>query len=242
MMTVALLLGVVMVIAAIVLLRSTLRGVAIAGRVIRRRTLRVSSLREGPVEVSGTIVPVGEAILSLSGHRCVAVETIVDGQDRTGSDVAGKGEKKLQRVVPARLIDSTGRCRLDLDLAGLVGERWKSALVPASDLAAVPWAAQLVPDGATHVTIEERIIPDGAEVLVTGDASLGDTDAGEGGYRSPRAEEWTLSGTAEQLLIVSLGGQARLVATTIVYAVVALAAAAYLGALGALMIALVVAG
>ena len=232
MIFVNLLLGVVLVIVGLGLSIKSFRGMAIVGRLLRQPTVSVSRLHEGPVEVSGKVMPVGEPLLSLSGHRCVAVKTTVSGQFGTGEDSSSKGSKTVQRVVPARLVDATGACRLDLDLSEVVGERWHSETVKEGMLAHVPWV-DLVPAGSTEVTIEELIVPEGATVLVSGDAALA---AKPPGYREGAGEEWLISGTAEHLLLMSIGGQARLIAKTVGMATVVLATGAYLGSLGVLMI------
>ncbi len=233
MMFVSLLLGALLVITGAGLSIKALRGMSIVGRLLRRPTVAVSRLREGPVEVSGKVMPVGEALLSLSGHRCVAVKTTVSGWSG-GEDSSSKGSKTAQRVVPTRLVDATGECKIDLEQSAIVGERWHSRTITENELAYVPWI-DLVPSGSTEVTVEELIIPEGATVLVSGDAS---PSAKQPGYREGAGEEWSISGSPEHLLVVSIDGQARMIGRTVVLATLVLAAGAYLGALGLLMITL----
>lgn len=89
-----------------------------------------------------------------------------------------------------------------------------------------------MPPRSAEVTIEEHIIPEGATVLVSGDASQAPR---EPGYRGGDPTEWVISGTAEDLLIVSIGGQARLIAKTVAFASLVLGIGAYLAALGTMM-------
>lgn len=222
-------------IVGLVLAIKAIRTFSVAGRFLRRPTLRVSELREGPVELAGKVVAVGEALVSLSGHRCVAVTTIVSGQSRSGDDSTGTGSRTRQLVVPARLTDATGHCRLDLGLSDYDGERWLSKTITEAELPHVPWL-DLVPPGSTEVTIEERIVPEGATVLVSGDAAqeTNDTTA----YREGKATEWVISGTAQELLLLSVGGQTRLLARTLGVATFLLAVAGYLLTLGGLIITL----
>lgn len=230
---ITLLMGAAMLAIGIALSIRAIRGAAVVGRVLRRPTLAVSRLQGGPVEVSGKVVPNGDALVSSSGQRCVAVKTTVHGRRSGIGELSSLGFKTAQRVVPARLIDATGECRLDLDLSEVVGERWLSNPIYETELARVPWA-DLVPLGSTEATIEEVIIPEGATVLVSGHAT--EDAKAPGSYRDGRGTEWVISGTTDHLLVLSLGGQARLVGKSVAIATFVLAVGAYLIALGGMMI------
>jgi hypothetical protein len=71
-------------------------------------------------------------------------------------------------------------------------------------------------------------------VLVSGDATQEAREPGN--YRDGTAAEWVISGTAEHLLLLSIGGQTRLIARTIAVASFVFAVGGYLAALGAIMI------
>ena len=228
------LLGALMAILGLMLALKAVRGVSIIARLLRRPTSPVARLQDGPVEVVGKVTAIGEPLLSISGHRCVAVKTTVNGCSRSGpkdTDPTTTGTKTSQRVVPVRLVDATGACRLDLDLAELVGERWVSKPVTDAVLANASFV-ELVPPGSNEVTIEEHIIPEGATVLVSGDASQAPR---EPGYRDGNPTEWVISGTAEDLLVLSIGGQTRLIAKTVAIGSLAFGIGAYLAVLGTMM-------
>lgn len=241
MMFVAFVIGVVMLIVALVLLVGGLRGFSVARRILRRPTSAIAKLQEGPVEISGRVAAIGEPIISLSGQRCVAVKTTVRGQSGTGKESKLTGEKTSTRVVEARVVDATGQCRLDLGTSEILGERWVSATVFQAHLSEVPWAHQLVPNDSTHVTIEELTVPEGATVLVSGDATLPEPEAGEGGYRDVM-REWVVSGSAKSLLIISVGGQLRLLARSVLPATIVVLSSLYLGALGVVIVAVAIGG
>lgn len=234
MMIASFLLGALLVVMGIVLAIKAVRGVSIIARLLRRPTSPVGRLEEGPVEVYGKVTAIGEPLVSISGQRCVAMKTTVTGRltpEGTTNHTTTTGSNTAQRVVAARLVDATGACRLDLDVAEFAGERWVSKPVGEATLAHVSWA-DLVPPRSAEVTIEEHIIPEGATVLVSGDASQAPR---EPGYRGGDPTEWVISGTAEDLLIVSIGGQARLIAKTVAFASLVLGIGAYLAALGTMM-------
>ena len=228
-------LGAVLVIMGVFLAIKAVRGVSIVTRLLRRPTSPVANLHEGPVEVYGKVTAIGEPLVSASGQRCIAVKTTVNGSSKSSpndSEPSSTGTSSAQRVVPARLVDATGACRLDLDLAELVGVHWVSKPVAEGALAYASFA-QLVPPGSNEVTVEEHIIPEGATVLVSGDATQAPRDPG--GYRDGELAEWVISGTAEELLILSIGGQARLIAKTVAIGSLVFGIGAYLAALGAIM-------
>lgn len=230
-----LLLGASMLVIGVGLAIRAGRGTTVVARLLRRPTLPLARLRHGPVEVSGTVMAEGEPLLSLSGQRCVAVKTTVRGRSASGTSSGSQAPNTVQLVVPTRLVDATGDCRLDLDLAEIVGERWESKELDEAELGRVAGGA-LVSGGSAEITIEEEIIPEGRTVIVSGDAS--DEARFLRNERDGKAEQWVLSGTEDHLLVIALGGQTRLVAKSVALATLVFVVAAYLTAVGALTVAL----
>lgn len=234
MMVVVFFIGVMLLVVAFLIACIGLRGVPIVGRLLRRPTSTVARLREGPVELSGKVMAIGEPVLSISGHRCVAAKTTVSSRAGTGDRSSGTGSQESLRLAPAvRLVDATGTCVLELANAQIVGEHWQSKSISGGQLANVPWV-DLIPPRSAAVAVAEELILDGATVLVSGDATLLVTPPET--YREGPAEQWVISGSADHLLVIASGGQTRLVVRTLASAVFVLASALYLGVLGAVTI------
>ncbi|HEX7666559.1 MAG TPA: hypothetical protein VF407_18660 [Polyangiaceae bacterium] len=220
-----------------VLVHQSRAGFDVVMRLLRRPTLAVSALHEGPVEVSGKISAATEPLGSLTGHRCIAVTRTVDGRRGTGKHSKPMGTTTTSRSVPALLTDATGTCRLDLDLSQIVGQRWTTHL-DAGSFDSLP--SGLVPPGSDNVDIEEVIVPEGATVLASGDATEEMREAD--GYRDDRTTQWVLAGTADQLLLLSVGGQGWLLTKTIAVAGFVFLAGTGLIVTGTLALAIVVVG
>lgn len=229
-MIVVFLFAVAMLVVGIALVLRVRDGVSVILRLLSRPTLTVAQLHEGPVEISGKVKAAGDALLSLSGHHCIALTRTVSGTSGTGKYATSRGTTTSRKVVPARLTDATGDCRVDLDLSDVVGERWKTE-VSGGQLMLLP--AELVPSGSDRVTIEEVIVPEDAVVLVSGDAK--EVALPPESYRGGLASEWILSGTADQLLLLSVGGQTSLIARTAVVTMFVLLVGTSLTGMGVLM-------
>ena len=234
----ALLLACGLFVLAFFLLRAGVRGLAIAKRVIGQPTIPVARIAEGPVEVAGRVVPIGDPVMSASGQRCVAVKTTISGRRGTGKKSTSKGQNTALRVAPSRLTDRTGTCRLDLESCELVGAQLTSEAINPIQLVEEPWAFGLVPADSDNITIEETLVPEGALVLVSGEAAMPEPAPGGGGYRDATIE-WQVSGTPQRLLVMSVGSQGRLLARALVPAILILGAGTYAGGLGALIVAIV---
>jgi hypothetical protein len=237
MMLLALLLGGLAFIAALVLFVKAVRGLQIAARVAKQPTVSVAAIAEGPVEISGTVSAVGDPLVSLSGERCVAAKTIVMGRKGTGKNSSSTGRGQILRKVPCRLTDRTGVCRLDLESSEIVGERMISKAIDVGSLPNEPWLLELVPEGSDNVTIEETVVTDGALVLASGEGEQPEIVPGGGGYRGG-AMEWKVTGKPHRLLLLCAFGQTRLLLSSVVPALAMFGCSVYLAGLGWLIVAI----
>jgi hypothetical protein len=230
----SLVLGILCIVAGLFFLRAGARGAPAILRALRRTARPIAKLDLGEVEVAGVVTAVGEPLLTLTGQPVVALRTVVEGFSGWGNNRRSTGVRQDESAVPAFVEDASGKCRLDLEQRAIVGETRQARLIDVRLVDATPAVMALVPDGSTRLTIRQTFIPVGAKVLVTGFA--GQPRAQADGYRDG-ALEWTLSGTTDDLLVISVGSLpwffARAVAPVLGLAFVSL----YLVALGGLILA-----
>lgn len=209
-----------------------LSGLSVAARVLRQPTIPTSKIATGPVEVRGTVAPIGEVVTSLEGTPCVAVKTIVTSRRGTGKNSKVLSTETRVRVVPARVTDASGTCRLDLDLSAIVGPRRAAQAIGTFEMPSHDWLQQMMAAEADNFDVEETIVPVGSNVLVSGDATETDArlDVQSDAYRGASLE-WKIEGRAERLLVISVGSQMRLVAVTVLPAVLLLLLSLHLLAL-----------
>lgn len=202
-------LGVLLVASGLVLLFRVRHGAALVLEVWRRPTCAISAIQPGVVELSGKLSPVGEPVFGLSRPDNVAVKTQVIGFSGEGKQRKNLGGRSTLRAGRALLQDATGTCVIDLDDAEIVGEFFSMAPAPLShfeeDLP--PWARDLAPPSATHLAVEEVVVPSGAEVMVT--AVTRKQEKNQALYRDAGAR-WELGGTEERRVLVTVGGQKAL--------------------------------
>jgi hypothetical protein len=215
MMLVVLALGAVMVLAGVKLILRARAGARFAVEVLRRPTRRIAEIAPGIVEVSGEIAAEGSPIEALTGARCVAVKTTLSGWDGDGKGKKQLGESTHLRAAPATLRDGSGECDLDLSDAEIAGVEWIALLVPIAEVqrAAPAWLLSRIPEGSTHVTIEENVVPDGARVLVTAETQETQMVGDGGGYRAAKAR-FRLGSSPERRLVLAASGQTALLLRT----------------------------
>jgi hypothetical protein len=224
------------------LIRRARGGFTAIADLLRMRARAVRALEAGLVEVEGTIEAVEAPITGLSKVRCVAVVTTLRSARRTIRGRIPLGEKRRVEAARATLRDASGACELDLEHAEVLGQVWTAADVPIASFreAAPAWASELCAEGATHVTVEERIIPEGARVLVAGlatELSLAE-EAGDRGSR-PR---FRVEGSPSHALLLGFGGRTRLLLRAIAPAAFGVILGAYLCAFGIVALAVSVSG
>ena len=184
-------------------------GAALVHEVYRRPTKRIAEIEPGVVELAGRITAAEEPIDGLSQKGCVAVRTVIRGFSGEGKRRERLGERVILRVSRAALRDESGTCVLDLGDAELVGDERVSPAVRVETVAPSwpSWARDLVPPGASHVEVEEAVVPEGADVMIT--AVTRKQERVEGFYRDARAR-WELGGSEERRSLVMVGGQVEL--------------------------------
>ncbi|MDI1429800.1 hypothetical protein [Polyangium sorediatum] len=203
------LLGAGLVVAGGALVFRAREGAALVLEVWRRPTKRIAEIEPGVVELAGRISAAEEPIDGLSQKGCVAVRTHIRGFSGEGKRRERLGERSVLRASRAALRDESGTCVVDLGDAEVVGDEWVSHAVRVEEVASSwpPWARDLVPPGATHVEVEEAVVPEGADVMIT--AVTRKQERVEGFYRDARAR-WELGGSEEMRGLVTVGGQVQL--------------------------------
>ncbi|MDI3282940.1 hypothetical protein [Polyangium sp. 15x6] len=203
------LLGAGLLVAGSALIFRAREGAALVLEVWRRPTKKIAEIEPGVVELAGTIAAAEEPIDGLSRKGCVVVRTTLRGFSGDGKRRERLGERSVLRASRVALRDASGTCMVDLADAEVVGDEWVSPAVRVEEALSSwpPWARDLVPPGATHVEVEEAVVPEGADVMIT--AVTRKQERVDGFYRDARAR-WELGGSEEMRSLVTVGGQAQL--------------------------------
>jgi hypothetical protein len=205
----------IMVWLGIRLIRRAADGFPAVFAVLQTRTRAIQAIAAGPVEIEGAISAADAPITGLSRVRCVAALTTVRSARGTGKGRTSLGEQRRVEVTRATLRDGSGACELDLEHTEILGQAWVAADMPVADFQedAPAWASALVFPGATHVTVEEQIIPEGARVLVSGRATA--LSLAEGAGAPGATPRFRVEGAPSLLLLLAFGGRTRLLLRTI---------------------------
>jgi hypothetical protein len=241
------LLAVPMLLVGVFLVRGAIAGWPAVAQVVRVARRRVASIDpaalEGRVaEVAGAIGVEGDACTSAEGDAAAWVRVKVASRQGDGDDAKALGERTAERGASALVRDDTGACRLDLEHAVVVAERRAGAgPVDALRATAPPWILELVHEDATHVTVDEEIVPVGARVLASGlvrPVIAAEREAS--GYRDARPRVLVeLHGAEEQRVLLASGGEAGFVARALVPMVASALVGLYLCAFAATVVAAV---
>lgn len=242
MMWVVAFMGAILLWLGVRLIRRASGGFAAVADLLRMRARAIRALEAGLVEVEGTIEAVEAPITGLSKVRSVAVVTILRSARRTVRGRTALGEKRRVEAARATLRDGSGACELDLEHAEILGQVWAATDMPIASFQEIApaWASELCVEGATHITVDERIIPEGARVLVSGRAT--EIAKAEGsGDRGP-GPRFRLEGSATRALLLGFGGRTRLLLRAIAPAAFGVILGAYLCAFGIVALAVSVSG
>lgn len=203
------LLGAGLVVAGSALVFRARESAALVLEVWRRPTKKVAEIEPGVVELAGRISAAEEPIDGLARKGCVAVRTTIRGFSGDGKRRERLGERSILRASRVALRDASGTCVVDLGDAEVVGDEWVSPAVRVEEALSSwpPWARDLVPPGATHVEVEEAVVPEGADVMIT--AATRKQERVDGFYRDAQAR-WELGGSEEMRCLVTVGGQNQL--------------------------------
>lgn len=187
-----------------------LRAFAIVREVAGRKARNVVDITPGRIEIHGTIHAIdGSAIRDATGTACVLVRTAVRsyrGAGRSTQDLGSQQETRVAQRVVFR--DASGECEVDLRGAEIDGEL-RSGAFSASEARdnGGERVASLVDGEATGVSVSEATVRDGANVVITGDASELGLDAGDAGYRDARTR-WLVASAGNAPLVLSVGSEA----------------------------------
>jgi hypothetical protein len=162
------------------------RGLDAAGAVLRRRTRAIGSIQGGPVELEGVVRATQGALTSPSGRACVAYRVKHERLVASGKSAAWRTISEDLRAVRAEIRDASGACEVDLADTEILG----------------PVRREVV-RGVPRARATETIVPDGATVLVIGEAVSSGARSGEG-YRDVRP----------QFAVRAFGGHSVLVSTS----------------------------
>jgi hypothetical protein len=165
------------------------RGLDATGAVLRRRTCAIGRIPGGPAELEGVVRATQGALTSPSGRPCVAYRIRHEALVASGKSAAWRTTAEDLRAVPAELRDASGACELDLADVEILG----------------PLRREVV-RGAPRRRTTETIVPDGATVLVIGEAIASGTRGGEG-YRDARPQ-FTVRAFGGHSVLVSTSGHA----------------------------------
>jgi len=202
-------LGASLVCAGLALVFRAREGAALVLEVWKRPTCAIKDIQPGVVELAGTLSASDGPIEGLSRKGAVAVKTTLTGFRGEGRRRERLGERNVVRAARAVLRDESGACVVDLEDAEIVGEEWTSSVAPVSGLPAEwpSWARDLVPPEASRVKVDEVVVPDGAEVMVT--AVTRRQERTEGFYRDAQSR-WEVGGDETRKVLVTVGGQGKL--------------------------------
>jgi len=177
-------------------------------RLWREGTTRIGDIREGPVEVVGTIHAMETPLKSWDDANAVLVRRNFGVRERSGGKTheAADVHQSVQ-VVAAEVRDGGAACPTDLSTLVLFGEhaRWGQDADAFAQAHPDDWAAITSRRSAAsiqRVTVDETWLPDGARCLVSATACKADAIAPGGDYRS----------ATQSLHLATVPGRAMIVA------------------------------
>lgn len=196
-------------------LRAAVRGVPAIVRLVRTRTKRIADLTEGNAEIAGTIRAVGDAVRSPTGRECVYVDVEVTGMRGKGKQRFTVHSERIKREAVAEVVDSDGAAvRLDFEHVEIVAPAATTRVdFPLLGPDATSYCRFETP--VEDVSLQERVIPSGVQVFVSGVARVVDAkvEASVSGYRDGVPVEkktFVFGGAAKARMIVSEGSEAEL--------------------------------
>jgi hypothetical protein len=215
-----------LVVLALFLLARVARQLPAIARVLRLPTRPLAAIAPGPFETSAVVRADEAALVATDGTPAVALRRTLQSSAGTGKGARMLPAVTWTEVAAAHLEDGEARSAIDLEGASLVApERSSGAFQPIATLRAELPASVVdrAPIEATHASLLEVAIADGARVLVNGEAERAGAEPGSD-YRSATAV-FRLRGRADTAMIVSTGSQGLFLARAVPPLVFAVAAA-----------------
>ncbi len=192
------------------------QGVGAIKRIFRLDTTPLRDIREGLVEVEGTIAALETPLVAPSGRAAVFADVELHATRGGGRNTVTLHRSHTQRSVAAELTSDDGtRVKLDFEHLEVVGGG-DAFLVGMTDQADVTRAwTTAVPTEATSLGFQERIVAPGARVVVSGVARIVDAtvDARSTGYRDGVPVEkktFVIAGTPDTRMLVAPGSARQL--------------------------------
>lgn len=197
----------VAILAALVAFGVGYQGLAPVMKLRRRKSVRVSDVVRGPVEIAGKIRAVGDPIEALDGRPLAAALWNVSYSYRSGSKSysANLGEPIL-RAAAVEIVDATGSCPIDLGCVVPMGPERSYAMEPAAFAARHPdvWERITQPkkeETLKEVRIAETVVRHDVEGLVSGEAIPDDSLVPSADYRGAKQRMRIIGTDVEPLLL-----------------------------------------
>jgi hypothetical protein len=181
------------------------RAASTIRHVLWHRTSRVIALTNGPAKIAGTL-SARDPIIGLDGTAAVAAWRKVSCRPR--SDADGGPPTLHAECAEIEVTDDSGSCLLEIGAARIVGpsrsytfsseafaERFPALWADVSK--AKPWFC------AGEIVVDETLVPDGSNGVVSGRASLDDAGTHHGGGYRDGNRRVKLTGDDEHPLILS---------------------------------------